>query len=74
VVEGTVVSPRIAALHAAWVVRGAGEAGIELSRLHDWAERLGKTEVALLVAVVVLQALTAGTGSLALAQSSRTSG
>jgi hypothetical protein len=60
VYEGVAVSPRIAALHAAGVVRGLGDAGLELSRLHDTAERLGKTEVLVLAAVVVLQALTAG--------------
>jgi hypothetical protein len=59
VYEGTSVSPRIAELHAAGVVRGMGPAGIELSKLHDLAETLGKTEVLLLVAVVVLQVVTA---------------
>jgi hypothetical protein len=54
VYEGTAVSPRIAGLHAAGVVRGMGTAGIELSRLHDTAELLGKTEVVLLAAVIVL--------------------
>jgi hypothetical protein len=58
VCEGTFISPRIAALHAAGVVRGAGDAGLELSLLHDRAELLGKTEVALLVAVVVLHAFS----------------
>jgi hypothetical protein len=59
VYEGTSISPRIADLHAAGVVRGMGPAGIELSRLHDLAETVGKAEVALLVAVVVLQVVTA---------------
>jgi hypothetical protein len=63
VYEGSSVSPRIAELHAAGVVRGMGPAGIELSRLHDLAETLGKTEVGLLVAVVVLQAVTAAASS-----------
>ncbi len=58
VYEGTDVSPRIADLHASGVVRGMGAAGMELARLHDVAEALGKTEVALLLAVLVLQALT----------------
>jgi hypothetical protein len=58
VYEGTSISPRIAELHAAGVVRGMGPAGIELSRLHDLAESLGKAEVGLLVVVVVLQVLT----------------
>ncbi len=58
VYEGVAVSPRIAALHAAGVVRGMGPAGIELSRLHDLAELLGKTEVAFLAAVVVVHVLS----------------
>lgn len=57
VVEGTVVSPRIAALHMAGAVRGVGAAGAELSHLHDWAERLGKGQVVLLALVVVLYGL-----------------
>lgn len=57
VVEGTVVSPRIAALHAAGAVRGVGAAGTELSHLHDWAERLGKGQVVLLALLVVLYGL-----------------
>jgi hypothetical protein len=58
VYEGSSVAPRIADLHAAGVVRGAGPAGIELSRLHDLAETLGKAQVALLVGVVVLHVIT----------------
>jgi choline dehydrogenase-like flavoprotein len=54
VVEGTLVSPRIAALHAAGVMRGMGTAGETLSRLHDVAEALGKTEVVLLAVVLAL--------------------
>ncbi len=57
VVEGTVISPRIAALHAAGAVRGVGPAGTELSHLHDWAERLGKGQVVLLALVVALYGL-----------------
>jgi hypothetical protein len=59
VYEGTRISPRIAALHAEGVIRGVGSAGMELSALHDRAELLGKTEVLLLVLVVVLQVWTA---------------
>lgn len=54
VVEGTLVSPRIAALHAAGVMRGMGAAGETLSRLHDVAESLGKTEVVVLAVVLAL--------------------
>jgi hypothetical protein len=57
VVEATAVSPRIAALHEAGVLRGIGSQGVELARLHDLAEWCGKSEVVLLVAVVVLQVI-----------------
>ena len=59
VYEGASISPRIAALHAAGAVRGLGDAGLELSRLHDRAELLGKTEVVVLMAVIVLHVVTA---------------
>ncbi len=58
VYEGASVSPRIAALHAEGAIRGAGSAGMELSKLHDLAELLGKAEVLLLVVVIVLHGLT----------------
>jgi Domain of unknown function (DUF4149) len=54
VVEGTLVSPRIAALHGAGVVRDMGVAGETLSHLHDMAEALGKSEVVLLAVVLGL--------------------
>jgi hypothetical protein len=57
VVEGTVVSPRIAVLHTAGAVRGVGAAGEELARLHGLAEMLGKTEVVVLAVVIALRAL-----------------
>jgi hypothetical protein len=60
VYEGMAVSPRIAALHGAGVVRGMGSAGMELSRLHDMAELLGKTEVFLLAAVILLHVASWG--------------
>ena len=41
-------------------MRGMGSAGMELAKLHDVAELLGKDEVALLLVVVVLQ-VVAGT-------------
>jgi hypothetical protein len=52
VFEGVRVSPRIAALHAGGAVRGLGDAGMELARLHDLAELCGKSEVVLLAVVV----------------------
>jgi hypothetical protein len=56
VYEGVSLSPRIAALHAAGAIRGLGEAGIELARLHDRAELLGKTEAGLLLLLVLIHA------------------
>jgi uncharacterized membrane protein len=57
VFEGTLVSPRIAALHAAGAIRGLEAAGLELARLHDVAELCGKVEVALLAVAIAAQAL-----------------
>jgi len=62
VFEGMVVSPRIAALHAAGALRGVGPLGIELSRLHDTAENCGKVQVALLAAALVMHGLRGGPG------------
>ncbi len=59
--EGVDVSPRIAELHRAGAVRGVGASGLELGRLHGTAELCGKTAVALLAVVVILQALTRAT-------------
>jgi hypothetical protein len=55
VIEGKGVSPRIAALHGAGVVRGIGAGGLELAKLHDTAEWLGKGQVLLLVVVLILR-------------------
>ena len=63
VLEGTRVSPRIAALHTAGAIRGVGAAGMELARLHDLAELCGKTEVVLLAVVVALHALSLSAGA-----------
>jgi hypothetical protein len=56
--EGVHVSPRIAALHASGAIRGVDGPGLELARLHDLAESLGKSELALLALLVVLQVVT----------------
>ncbi|HLK35393.1 MAG TPA: DUF4149 domain-containing protein [Polyangiaceae bacterium] len=56
--EGASISPRIAELHAGGAIRGVADAGRELARLHDLAESLGKSEVLLLGAVVVLRAFS----------------
>jgi hypothetical protein len=58
VFEGTLVSPRIAALHAAGAIRGLEAAGMELARLHDVAELCGKVEVALLAVVIAATAVS----------------
>ncbi|MCL2448650.1 MAG: DUF4149 domain-containing protein [Polyangiaceae bacterium] len=65
VFEGTRVSPRIAELHRAGVIRGLGDGGVELLRLHDIAEACGKVELVVLAAVIVLHvvALSAPRGS-----------
>jgi hypothetical protein len=55
VLEATSVSPQIAALHAAGAVRGMGNAGMQLARLHDVAEWCGKAQVVLLGTIIVLE-------------------
>ncbi len=51
---GVWLSPGIAELHRQGAIRGVGDAGIALQRLHRLAEMLAKTEiVALLVAFVL---------------------
>jgi Domain of unknown function (DUF4149) len=58
VLEGDSISPRIAALHAAGALRGRGADGLELDRLHHFAEALGTAEVVLLVVVILLQVVS----------------
>jgi hypothetical protein len=53
-VEGLWLAPAIHGLHRAGAVRGLGESGLALERLHRHAEAVAKTEVVLLVALVVL--------------------
>lgn len=55
---GKVSSPTIMALHASGVMRGVGEGGAELDRVHRLAEMLGKTEVLLGLALIVLHVMT----------------
>jgi len=43
---GVELSPSIVALHAAGAVRGLGENGVKLDRIHDLAEAVAKVEVA----------------------------
>jgi uncharacterized membrane protein len=42
---GLELSPSIVALHAAGAVRGLGESGVKLDRIHDLAEAVAKVEV-----------------------------
>jgi hypothetical protein len=58
VFQGTRISPRIAELHASGAVRGLGDAGMELARLHDVAEACGKAQTVLLLVVVVLHVVS----------------
>jgi len=57
VAEAKIFSPRIAALHGAGVVRGVESAGLELAKLHDTAEWLGKAQLILLFSVLSLRVL-----------------
>jgi len=55
---GVQISPKIVALHAEGAVRGFGEAGMALERLHRVAETLGKIEVSFGLVLLVLEVLT----------------
>jgi hypothetical protein len=60
--EGTMLSPKIEALHRAGAIRGLGELGLELEKSHATAELFAKTELAVGIAYVVLLVFTvAGT-------------
>ena len=62
--EGTMLSPKIEALHLAGAVRGLGELGLELDRTHHQAELLAKGELAfglLYVALLVWTLTGVGT-------------
>jgi len=55
---GVRLSPSIVALHASGAVRGFGEGGAELERLHEQAEAVAKTEVTLGLLLLALQVTT----------------
>ena len=57
--EGMVVSPRVEALHRGGAIRGLGDLGMQLESAHALAESISKIEAFLLVAFVVLYAMTA---------------
>lgn len=54
IIVGGWLSPGIAALHRGGAVRGLGESGQELERLHRLAETAGKGQLFLLLLVLVL--------------------
>jgi hypothetical protein len=56
IAQATVVSPHIERLHREGAVRGLGAAGLELDQVHHLAESLAKTELTLLLVVLVLHA------------------
>lgn len=56
IVMATVLSPHIARLHEDGAVRGSGPLGVELDEVHHTAERVAKTELALLAASIALYA------------------
>ena len=56
IVEALVVSPHIERLHLEGAIRGLGIAGLELDSVHHTAEALAKTELTLLVVILVLHA------------------
>jgi hypothetical protein len=55
---GVKLSPSIVALHAAGAVRGFGEGGLELERLHALAEGVAKAEVSMGILLLALQVTT----------------
>ena len=60
---GAWLSPAIADLHRGGAVRGVGEAGAALERLHHLAEGLSKAEILLLFATFVLSVAKASRSS-----------
>jgi uncharacterized membrane protein len=55
---GVELSPSIIALHAAGAVRGLGENGVKLDRIHDLAEAVAKVEVTVGFFLLALQVAT----------------
>ncbi len=52
IVQGLWLSPAIVSLHQGGAIRGLGDLGQELDRVHAWSERCGKAE-AVFVAIVI---------------------
>jgi hypothetical protein len=63
IVIGAWLSPGIAELHHAGAVRGLGEAGLALEKMHRLAESLAKLELALLVVVIALAIVKVARGT-----------
>jgi hypothetical protein len=63
IVIGAWLSPGIAELHRGGAIRGVGEPGLELARLHHLAETLAKAEIAFLFASFVLSVAKASRSS-----------
>jgi hypothetical protein len=61
VVEALVVSPHIEELHREGAIRGLGDLGMELDRVHHLAEQLAKGELAILLVVLSLHAFRPAT-------------
>jgi len=59
---GVDTSPKIMMLHAAGAVRGLGDSGLMLEKLHQLAEMLAKIEVSFGLVLLVLQVLTLDDG------------
>lgn len=57
---GLELSPSIVALHAAGAVRGFGENGVKLDRIHDLAEAVAKVEVTVGFFLLALHVVTLG--------------
>lgn len=55
---GVEISPTIMKLHAAGAIRGLGDSGLMLEKLHQVAETLAKIEVSFGLLLLVLQVLT----------------
>ena len=58
--SATSISPHIERLHLEGAIRGLGDAGQELDAVHHTAESIAKTELALLLGVLVLRPFRKG--------------
>jgi len=59
---GVDTSPKIVMLHAAGAIRGLGDSGLMLEKLHQVAETLAKIEVSIGLLLLVLQVLSLDDG------------